>query len=67
MNDLVRSIINDNLKNANSFIKKGQRIIEMCTLLLNTYNLDYSDVDAAFVWLEHSNLNPIEILNKLLT
>ena len=67
MNELGISIINDNLKNAHAFIKKGQRITEMCTLLLSTHNLGYSDIDAAFAWLEHSNLSPMEILNKLLT
>lgn len=67
MNELEVNIINDNLKNANAFIKKGQRITEMCTLLLNTHNLNNSDIDAAFAWLEHSNLSPTEILNKLLT
>ena len=67
MNELEMSIINSNLKNAHAFIKKGQRITEMCTLLLNTPNLDYSNINTAFAWLEHSNLSPIEILNKLLT
>lgn len=67
MNELTINMINDNLKNANAFVKKGQRITEMCTLLLNVHNLNYSDVDTAFAWLEHSNLSPTEILNKLLT
>ena len=67
MNELTMSMINDHLKNAHSFIKKGQRITEMCTLLLSVHNLDYSDVDAAFAWIEHSNLSPTEILNKILT
>ena len=67
MNELEINIINDKLKEANAFIKKGQRITEMCILLLNNHTLNYSVIDAAFAWLENSNLSPIEILNKLLT
>lgn len=67
MNELEVNIINDKLQKANAFIKKGQRITEMCTLLLNNHTLNYSVIDAAFAWLENSNLSPIEILNKLLT
>ena len=67
MNELEVNIINDKLKKANAFIKKGQRITEMCALLLNNHNLNYSVIDAAFAWLEYSDLSPIEILNKLLT
>lgn len=67
MNELEVNIINDKLKEANAFIKKGQRITEMCTLLLNNHTLNYSVIDAAFAWLENSNLSPIEILSKLLT
>ena len=67
MNELEVNIINDKLKKANAFIKKGQRITEMCILLLNNHTLNYSVIDAAFAWLENSDLSPTEILNRLLT
>ena len=55
------SMLNDYERQACAFIKKGNRIIELCTKL-RQLNYNEETVDFAFIWLERSNKTPDEII-----
>lgn len=65
MSDCVaNTMLNDYERQACTFIKKGSRIIELCTKLRQLkYNKE--TIDFAFVWLERSNKTPDEIIQMV--
>ena len=58
------SMLNDYERQARAFIKKGNRIIELCTKL-RQLNYNKETIDFAFVWLERSNKTPDEIIQMV--
>lgn len=69
MNNMNASIISGYIQDANNYIKKGQRYLEMCTLLLNNHidTNNYHKINLCFSWIEHSNKTPKEIFNEVFT
>lgn len=72
MDELVLSIIGQQLNDARTNIRKALRTIEVCNELITTGTLLHqkitpTEVKTAFAWIDHSNLSPKEILNKVLT
>lgn len=66
---MTNGLITHYIQNANDMIKKGQRHIELCSLLMQhkVDDNDYSKVSICFSWLEHSNKTPKEIFNEVFT
>ena len=58
------SMLNDYERQACAFIKKGNRIIELC-IKLRQLNYNKETIDFAFVWLERSNKTPDEIIQMV--
>ena len=63
MNSYAISIIAKNMEYATNLIKKANRYVEMCSLLVDCD--DYRQVDACFAWIEHSDKTPQEIYSEV--